>query len=446
MRRTENCIRFSLFLLTLVTFSHVSLAQCTQPPGSNIILSWEPNALVQVNNGGVPSGPLSTALGNWNNGLISAFCNFPSFNSFSAPTATVNVSYVNPIPQSCITGNQVDVLDLTSTAIARGCTDLNHRSSDLNGRTVAVNIFINSQVIATAAVTEVIAHEFGHTLGLGDCGFPGCPFGSSVMLSMAGNTTGTTVPSVNSTIGQPGPTPCDLTVVGSVATDYLCSGPSGSGCDDPVSCCVGGGGGSQGFHGPSGEDDSPVCSPIIIDPEGEGFHLTSAGAGVMFDISGTGHPIQMSWTDGRYHNAFLALPGPDGLVRNGKELFGNFTPQPPSAKPNGFIALAQYDKPENGGNSDGIIDDRDDVFSRLRLWIDENHDGVCQSNELHPLSEFGIHSIALNYVESRRTDEFGNQFRYKARVNPDHAADFRDEREHNNEVGRWTYDVFFTVK
>lgn len=27
----------------------------------------------------------------------------------------------------------------------------------------------------------------------------------------------------------------------------------------------------------------------------------------------------------------------------------------------------------------------DQVFSQLRLWIDENHDGVCQPNELYSL-------------------------------------------------------------
>jgi hypothetical protein len=118
---------------------------------------------------------------------------------------------------------------------------------------------------------------------------------------------------------------------------------------------------------------------------------------------------------------FLALPGPDGLVHNGKELFGNFTPPPQSEHPNGFLALAQFDNPENGGNGDGIIDERDAVFSRLRLWIDDNHDGVCQASELHTLPELAVFSMALKYRESRRTDDFGNQFRYKAKVNPDPA-------------------------
>lgn len=218
--------------------------------------------------------------------------------------------------------------------------------------------------------------------------------------------------------------------------------PGGGG---PVTCLGGsdptGGGGSEG----GGGSQSPECSPIIIDTEREGFHLTSAVAGVSFDISGTGHPVQMGWTDPRYHNAFLALPGPDGLVHTGKELFGNFTPQPKSDHPNGFLALAQFDKPENGGNGDGIIDEKDEVFSQLRLWIDENHDGVCQPNELHRLPDLGIYSLSLSYGESRRTDQFGNQFRYRGRVDPGERHDPRDETP-TGEPGRWEYDVFLVAK
>ena len=111
--------------------------------------------------------------------------------------------------------------------------------------------------------------------------------------------------------------------------------------------------------------------------------------------------------------------------------------------PNGFLALAEWDKTENGGNGDGIIDERDRVFSRLRLWIDSNHDGICQPEELHPLGELGVYSLNLNYRDSRKVDEFGNQFRYRAQINPGTKRDLRDKA---SEVGRWAYDVFFVTK
>lgn len=188
---------------------------------------------------------------------------------------------------------------------------------------------------------------------------------------------------------------------------------------------------------------APVCactvqgSPIIIDTEHEGFQLTSAADGVIFDIIGDGRPLQIAWTQAASGNAFLALDrNRNGKIDTGKELFGNITQQPTSPDPNGFLALAEFDKRENGGNGDGIIDKRDAVFSHLLLWIDENHDGVSEPNELHSLLELGVYSLALNYTESGRTDQFGNRFQYRAAVNPNVAGGASRD-------GRVAYDVFF---
>ena len=94
-----------------------------------------------------------------------------------------------------------------------------------------------------------------------------------------------------------------------------------------------------------------------------------------------------------------------------------------------------------------MIDQEDAIYSRLRLWIDESHDGISQPSELHTLPELGVHSISLGYSESRKSDGFGTLFRFRAKVNGNGTPDFRDERQHGegNEAGRWAYDVFFVT-
>ena len=168
----------------------------------------------------------------------------------------------------------------------------------------------------------------------------------------------------------------------------------------------------------------PQGTPIIVDLSGEGFNLTNAADGVRFDLLANGAPVRTAWTAQGAQNAWLALDrNGNGRIDSGAELFGNHTTQPPSKTPNGFLALKVFDLPANGGNGDGVIDAGDVVFSKLRLWIDENHNGISEPSELHTLEEFGIYAINLADRESKFTDIYGNQFRYRGTIRARGQAD-----------------------
>lgn len=231
----------------------------------------------------------------------------------------------------------------------------------------------------------------------------------------------------------PPPPPCAYLYEGCTYHSDCCEGfcAGDSGCDLPLEYCNPPCTGEYFCF----EERCSDNTPILVDLLGDGYRLTNARNGVNFDFNGDGIANKIAWTSGNSDDAWLVLDrNGNGTIDNGIELFGNRTSQstlPSGEERHGFRALAEYDWVQRGGNGDRKIDQRDAIFRSLRLWQDVNHNGHSELSELHMLSELGLATLELNYKLSRRVDQYGNQFRYRAKI----------EAITQNQLSRWAWDV-----
>ncbi|MEQ5837732.1 calcium-binding protein [Marinobacter sp. NFXS9] len=145
------------------------------------------------------------------------------------------------------------------------------------------------------------------------------------------------------------------------------------------------------------------ASPLILDLDGDGIETVGFEADIHFDhgadsfreLSGFVAP----------DDGLLALDrNGDGRINNGQELFGSSTLlSDGSAASNGFEALQELD-----ANSDGVIDSSDELFTELRIFQDQNQNGVTDEGELHTLEDAGVTQLFLDYTEQNYEDQAGN--------------------------------------
>ena len=138
-------------------------------------------------------------------------------------------------------------------------------------------------------------------------------------------------------------------------------------------------------------------TPIVIDLDGNGIQTISrADATAGFDLFGNGAAVKSGWISAG--DAFLAVDkNGNGRIDGIGELFGG------TAKGAGFASLAGYDS-----NGDGLASDADTAFGQLMVWRDANGNHATDAGELVTLTQAGIASLAVGYIELPFLDRQGN--------------------------------------
>ncbi|MCB5272320.1 MAG: hypothetical protein LHW56_10820 [Candidatus Cloacimonetes bacterium] len=144
----------------------------------------------------------------------------------------------------------------------------------------------------------------------------------------------------------------------------------------------------------------------MLDLDGNGIETQGLASGVQFDLDSNGFRETTGWVGGGDGLLVLDRNG-DGIINNGSELFGNYSPlKSGSLAGNGFLALRDFDD-----NKDRWIDKKDAIYSELRVWRDFDMNGETGEGELFTLEELGIARLNTNYTNSNFKDAFGNEHR-----------------------------------
>ena len=171
MKMNKRRAIFSTFTGIILSLFATSFSKACSTTGLLPTASWAPNAIVHVISGGVPSA-ITVAIANWNFGLAAIVCNGPTLIAGTAGGGpAITMSYQQIPPPICPPGQ---------ICFTRGQTNF-PTATYLSGHLETITIEINSSITSAAAITEVGAHEIGHTFGLADCN--GCALYSTVMVS-----------------------------------------------------------------------------------------------------------------------------------------------------------------------------------------------------------------------------------------------------------------------
>lgn len=148
--------------------------------------------------------------------------------------------------------------------------------------------------------------------------------------------------------------------------------------------------------------DATKVSYILADLNGDGitFGALKDKQAIYWDIDDDEFAEATGWPQ----DAFLSIDlNGDGRIRGNAEMFG-------VASVNALDLLAEKDD-----NKDGRIDAKDKVWPSLRLWRDDNRNGVSEVIEVSTMAEAKVDAIGLKITRDRKEQD-GNTVLSRASI------------------------------
>src|SRR3989338_3461144 len=160
------------------------------------------------------------------------------------------------------------------------------------------------------------------------------------------------------------------------------------------------------LHKLSNEEYESLTNPASpsYNPSAQIYSLNNPD-GTVSRYIGDGVKEQVGWVKG--DDGLLVLDkNNNGTIDNIIELFGK-------QDKTGTEELREYDLNDAAGAngiSDGVINNQDAIFSKLKIWQDINKNGISEENELKYLTELGIKEIKVSpdSVTNQNSTQNGN--------------------------------------
>jgi subtilisin-like proprotein convertase family protein/Ca2+-binding RTX toxin-like protein len=152
--------------------------------------------------------------------------------------------------------------------------------------------------------------------------------------------------------------------------------------------------------------------PLLLDLSGNGVQMTSITEGTVFDIDNSGTVKRTGWAGPG--TGLLVLGDEGGLVRHGGQLVSEYLGGVQGKDglagearfTDAFAALASLDS-----NSDGVINTADAQWQQLKVWADDNRNGISEPGELKSLDDWAISQIDLGAERVDQAHGTGNTLR-----------------------------------